>query len=62
MTTLAEIDPAAARSRGDRQRRRQTPCARTMAGGIGREGVSIFYRDHLAGKFFPPALLRTAEP
>jgi carboxymethylenebutenolidase len=26
----------------------------TMAGGIGREGVRAFYRDHLVGKFFPP--------
>ena len=26
----------------------------TMAGGVGREGVHAFYRDHLIGKFFPP--------
>jgi carboxymethylenebutenolidase len=26
----------------------------TMVGGIGREGVYHFYRDHLVGKFFPP--------
>ena len=26
----------------------------TMAGGVGREGVRVFYRDHLVGKFFPP--------
>jgi len=26
----------------------------TMAGGVGREGVRNFYRDHLVGKFFPP--------
>jgi carboxymethylenebutenolidase len=25
----------------------------TMAGGVGREGVRAFYRDHLVGKFFP---------
>lgn len=25
----------------------------TMAGGVGREGVRNFYRDHLVGKFFP---------
>ena len=25
-----------------------------MAGGVGREGVHRFYRDHLVGKFFPP--------
>jgi carboxymethylenebutenolidase len=25
-----------------------------MAGGVGREGVRRFYRDHLVGKFFPP--------
>ena len=25
-----------------------------MAGGVGREGVRQFYRDHLVGKFFPP--------
>ncbi len=26
----------------------------TMAGGVDREGVRAFYRDHLVGKFFPP--------
>lgn len=26
----------------------------TMVGGIGRDGVRNFYRDHLVGKFFPP--------
>lgn len=26
----------------------------TMAGGVGRDGVSTFYRNHLVGKFFPP--------
>jgi carboxymethylenebutenolidase len=26
----------------------------TMAGGVGREGVRAFYRDHLVGRFFPP--------
>lgn len=26
----------------------------TMAGGVGREGVRAFYRDHLVGKFLPP--------
>src|SRR5262249_3859931 len=26
----------------------------TMAGGVGREAVRTFYRDHLVGKFFPP--------
>jgi carboxymethylenebutenolidase len=26
----------------------------TMVGGVGREGVLTFYRDHLVGKFFPP--------
>jgi carboxymethylenebutenolidase len=26
----------------------------TMMGGVGREGVRAFYRDHLVGKFFPP--------
>jgi carboxymethylenebutenolidase len=25
----------------------------TMAGGVGREVVQTFYRDHLVGKFFP---------
>lgn len=26
----------------------------TMVGGVGRDGVHTFYRDHLVGKFFPP--------
>ncbi len=26
----------------------------TMAGGVGREGVEAFYRDHLIGRFLPP--------
>jgi carboxymethylenebutenolidase len=26
----------------------------TMMGGVGRDGVHVFYRDHLVGKFFPP--------
>jgi carboxymethylenebutenolidase len=25
-----------------------------MTGGVGRDGVRQFYRDHLVGKFFPP--------
>lgn len=25
-----------------------------MTGGVGRDGVHNFYRDHLVGKFFPP--------
>jgi carboxymethylenebutenolidase len=31
----------------------------TMAGGVGREGVRAFYRDHLIGKFFPPDVKMT---
>jgi carboxymethylenebutenolidase len=31
----------------------------TMAGGVGREGVRAFYRDHLVGKFFPPDVAMT---
>src|ERR1700688_2382134 len=31
----------------------------TMAGGVGREGVHAFYRDHLVGKFFPPDVKMT---
>jgi len=31
----------------------------TMAGGVGREGVRDFYRDHLVGKFFPPDVKMT---
>jgi carboxymethylenebutenolidase len=30
-----------------------------MAGGVGRAGVRIFYRDHLVGKFFPPDMKMT---
>src|SRR5438046_1038334 len=26
----------------------------TMIGGVGKDGVRAFYRDHLVGKFFPP--------
>ena len=26
----------------------------TMMGGVGRDGVRDFYREHLVGKFFPP--------
>ena len=26
----------------------------SMAGGVGRDGVRAFYREHLVGKFFPP--------
>lgn len=32
----------------------------TMAGGVGREGVRAFYRDHLVGKFFPPDVMMTS--
>jgi carboxymethylenebutenolidase len=31
----------------------------TMAGGVGRDGVKAFYRDHLVGKFFPPDVKMT---
>ena len=31
----------------------------TMMGGVGREGVRAFYRDHLVGKFFPPDVQMT---
>jgi carboxymethylenebutenolidase len=31
----------------------------TMAGGVGRQAVQAFYRDHLVGKFFPPDLTMT---
>jgi len=31
----------------------------SMAGGVGREGVHAFYRDHLVGKFFPPDVKMT---
>jgi carboxymethylenebutenolidase len=32
----------------------------TMAGGVGRDGVHAFYRDHLVGKFFPPDVKMTS--
>ena len=32
----------------------------SMAGGVGREGVQTFYRDHLVGKFFPPDVKMTS--
>jgi carboxymethylenebutenolidase len=31
----------------------------SMAGGVGRDGVHAFYRDHLVGKFFPPDVKMT---
>jgi carboxymethylenebutenolidase len=31
----------------------------SMAGGVGREAVRAFYRDHLVGKFFPPDVKMT---
>jgi carboxymethylenebutenolidase len=31
----------------------------SMAGGVGREGVRAFYRDHVVGKFFPPDVKMT---
>jgi carboxymethylenebutenolidase len=31
----------------------------SMAGGVGRDGVRAFYRDHLVGKFFPPDVTMT---
>src|SRR5579863_9728020 len=31
----------------------------TMAGGVGRDEVRAFYRDHLVGKFFPPDVKMT---
>jgi carboxymethylenebutenolidase len=31
----------------------------SMAGGVGRESVHAFYRDHLVGKFFPPDVKMT---
>jgi carboxymethylenebutenolidase len=30
-----------------------------MTGGVGRDGVRAFYRDHLVGKFFPPDVQMT---
>lgn len=32
----------------------------TPVGGVGREGVRTFYRDHLVGKFFPPDVKMTS--
>jgi carboxymethylenebutenolidase len=32
----------------------------TRMGGMGREGVRAFYRDHLVGKFFPPDVRMTS--
>ncbi len=32
----------------------------TMAGGVGRDGVRAFYRDHLVGMFFPPDVKMTS--
>jgi carboxymethylenebutenolidase len=31
----------------------------SMAGGVGRDDVRAFYRDHLVGKFFPPDVKMT---
>jgi carboxymethylenebutenolidase len=31
----------------------------TMAGGVGRESVREFYRNHLVGRFFPPDVTMT---
>jgi carboxymethylenebutenolidase len=31
----------------------------TGIGGVGRDGVRAFYRDHLVGKFFPPDVTMT---
>jgi carboxymethylenebutenolidase len=31
----------------------------SMIGGVGREGVRAFYRNHLVGKFFPPDVTMT---
>jgi len=31
----------------------------SMAGGVDRDGVRAFYRDHLVGKFFPPDVKMT---
>ena len=31
----------------------------SMVGGVGRDGVLAFYRDHLVGKFFPPDVKMT---
>src|SRR6266436_7456537 len=32
----------------------------SMVGGVGRDGVRAFYRDHLVGKFFPPDVKMTS--
>lgn len=32
----------------------------SMVGGVGRDGVLAFYRDHLVGKFFPPDVKMTS--
>ena len=32
----------------------------TMVGGVGREGVRNFYKNHLVGKFFPPDVKMTS--
>ena len=31
----------------------------SMIGGVGRDGVRTFYREHLVGKFFPPDMTMT---
>src|ERR1700687_2990764 len=31
----------------------------SMAGGVGRDGVRAFYRDHLVGRLFPPDVQMT---
>ncbi len=31
----------------------------TRVGGVGRDGVRAFYKDHLVGKFFPPDVKMT---
>jgi carboxymethylenebutenolidase len=31
----------------------------SMVGGVGRDGVRAFYRDHLVGRFFPPDVTMT---
>jgi hypothetical protein len=31
----------------------------TNVGGVGRDGVRVFYHDHLVGKFFPPDVTMT---
>jgi len=44
---------------GDDDRRPHLNHVPTMAGGVGREAVRTFYRDHLVGKFFPPDVKMT---